>query len=68
MKYPAPDGLIGSLYQFHGYGKGSLLIQNSLWIVVAAWKGDGRGRPGARVDLPGWRDHTDSDLWWRQVA
>ncbi len=43
-----PEGLIGSMFELNGYGRGSLPIVNSLWIVVAAWKGDGRGRRGRK--------------------
>lgn len=39
-----PDGLIGSLYELYDV-KNKIV---STWLVVNAWKGDGRGRRGRR--------------------
>lgn len=43
-----PEGLVGTVFELNGYGRGSLPYSASLWIVVAAWKGDGRGRRGRK--------------------
>jgi hypothetical protein len=48
VKPLAPDGLIGSMYELHS----KFPTPTSTWIVVAAWKGDGRGKRG-RKDI--WR-------------
>lgn len=45
MRYPAPEGLIGSLYEFHGHWP---IMAMSTWVVVGAWKGDGRGKRGRK--------------------
>lgn len=44
MKTMTPDGLIGSLYELYDV-KNKIV---STWLVVNAWKGDGRGRRGRR--------------------
>ncbi len=44
MKTPTPEGLIGSMYELHGTRFGA----SGVWIVVAAWNGDGRGRRGRK--------------------
>lgn len=67
-----PEGLVGAMFELNGYG---LSITGSLWIVVAAWKGDGRGRRGRKgiwrvtlAPISGANNHPMFQALWNDVG